>query len=123
MNDLVNAGGHKPPTVWKPVRLSHFIEFAADLDLLVEFYESLRDVIRSIRSDEVPEIDDLTIDYDETYQPIIADCRESMRRYDRDGDDDPRYDEDGDLTFEHTAAPWAGCCSAGGQTTARNLQR
>jgi hypothetical protein len=26
-----------------------------------------------------------------------------MRRYDYDGDNDPRYDEDGDLTFEHTS--------------------
>jgi hypothetical protein len=92
----------KPPTVWKPVKFKHFLQFVADLDALVDHYDELLETKRAINmGGDIPEfLGNLTHD---EYTELIESCRESMRRYDRDGDNDPRYDEDGDLTFEYAS--------------------
>jgi hypothetical protein len=105
VTNIVKRRPPKPPTVWKPVKFKHFLQFVTDLDILVEYYDELLETKRAIyMGGDIPEsLESLgSLSHDE-YTEIIESCRESMRRYDRDGDNDPRYDEDGDLTFEYAS--------------------
>jgi hypothetical protein len=102
-NRIIKRGPPKPPTVWKPVKFRHFLQFIDDLDVLVEYFDQLQTTSHTIRAGgHIPEVEEVNCDHND-YEELIERCRESMRRYDRDGDDDQRYDQDDDLTFEHAS--------------------
>jgi hypothetical protein len=116
MNALTrNGGGGKPPAIRKPVKPAHFYKFVRDADYLVEWLDQLLEARRELLSNNVSGFGYIeSLDSPEMIE-CLDDCRESMRRYDRDGDNDPRYDEDGDLTIEHVSdrlakmiAAWTG---------------
>jgi hypothetical protein len=99
----VTVGAHKPPALIRPEKwLKHFYRFVDDLDYLIEHYEWLQTTRGIIMGGgSIPEIDAVKRRH-EQYESTIAACLEGMRRYDRDGDDDERYDDqDGDLSFGH----------------------
>src|SRR5262249_2637306 len=82
----------------------YFYQFVDDLDELREYADRLLGMRFSVASlnGEIPNVDDVKREH-ERHAGMIASCKESMRRYDCDGDDDPRYDEDGDLSFDYVA--------------------
>jgi hypothetical protein len=99
MNALVPNGGGLP-AIWKPVKPTHFYKFTRDADFVVQYFDELLEVIRELRSGGLPMVGHLD---DPEQIEMVDDCLESLRRYDRDGKDDPRYDEDGDLTSAHVS--------------------
>jgi hypothetical protein len=102
-NRIIKRGPPKPPTFWEPVKFRHFLQFVDDLDALVEYFDGLMATRYTIiTGGHVPEVENVEAEHNE-YTELIGRCRESMRRYDRDGDNDPRYDEDDDLTFEYVS--------------------
>jgi hypothetical protein len=90
----------KLPAKLAPVKFKHFYQFVRDADELVEHYDWLRDVERSVGA-AIPKIEEAEAVPRMHRQDLIKDCQESLRRYDRAGDDDPRYDDDGDLKFDY----------------------
>lgn len=82
-----------------------FNKFVEKLDELVDYHEELQKTARRVRYGNEP--DDIPADGDlideEWVREDIETCREGFRRFNRDGDDDPRYDDEGSLTFQHAS--------------------
>jgi hypothetical protein len=91
----------KPPAALRPVKFRHFYQFVNDLDDLSGHYEWLRECYRDMNR-EIPAIGAVEEAHN-NFKSEIEDCREGMRRYNRDGDGDARYDDDGELTFEYAS--------------------
>jgi hypothetical protein len=89
----------KPPAKLVPVQFKHFYRFMEDCDELIEHLNHLREVRWNVHV-TTEEIEAVQRQHDR-YEELIRDCRENLRRYDRDGDDDPRYEDDVDLKFEY----------------------
>jgi hypothetical protein len=104
MNALVpNGGGNgKLPAVRKPVKPAHFYKFVRDADIAVEYFEELLETRRELWGGSISLSGVAYLDDPETLE-MIDDCLDSLRRYDRDGKNDPRYDEDGDLTSAYVS--------------------
>jgi hypothetical protein len=101
---MVVRSAPKPPAVPQAVKWwKGFDEFVMEADDLVEQCTWLREIMRDMTSGgTVPEIESIERDH-RLYIDSIESCRESLRVYNRDGDDDARYDDDGDLTSDHVS--------------------
>jgi hypothetical protein len=118
MSNIIKSGGPPNlPTIWNPVKFRHFYQFVDDIDDLRKYADGLlgtRSMLAN-RYGHIPEVEDVKCKR-EGYTELIESCRESMRRYDYDGENDPRYDEDGDLSFDYVAQRLAAMMDAWSNT-------
>jgi hypothetical protein len=86
-----------------------FNKFVETLDELVEYHERLEEIAHELdvahlagKPDEIPSADRFKRDK-AWLRDDLDRCREGFRRFDQDGDDDARYDEEGSITFQHAS--------------------
>jgi hypothetical protein len=101
-NDLVPSSGQLPIPFTGPKWLKRFNQFVDDLDALVEYYNELQET-RRMTGGAIPNVEDVREKH-ERQKKLIDDCRAGRRLYDRNGEDDLRYDDEGDLKIEYATA-------------------
>jgi hypothetical protein len=104
-SSLVPSSGQLPIPFTGPKWLKRFNQFVDDLDELVEYYNELQETRRETRraGGAIPKVEDVREER-ERQKKLIDDCRAGMRLYNRNGEDDPRYDDEGDLKIEYATA-------------------